>query len=170
MEASNKLDEYGLTAVYEPRKSNLAFIVEALVLLLFLVGSLAVITQLFALSANKANSSKHLEQAVIAAANAAERFSADPSNVEQTKMENGLAVTCSVNETALGYGTRYDVIITVFDESGEVYSLQTARYMPAKATKQTERLASGDTGAAENTGSAAQGGAQGEAQAVEVIE
>ncbi len=132
--SQQELERPGYLALYKPRRSSLAFIVEALVLLVFLIGSLAIIAQLFAASANKATQSSQLEQAVILASNTAEQFSADPKNVKETAMSNGLAVTCTVNETSLSHGTRYDALIVVFNESGEVYRLNTVRYVPHEYT------------------------------------
>ena len=132
--SQHELERPGYLALYKPRRSSLAFIVEALVLLVFLIGSLAVITQVLALSANKATESRHLERAAILASNAAEQFSADPKSVEETVVVDGLALTCTVNETALAQGTRYEASIIVFSESGEVYRLNTTRYVPRAYT------------------------------------
>lgn len=167
MEGEFRLEER--RPAYAPRRSSMAFIIEALVLLLFLIASLAIITQLLTLSANKANESKRLEQAVIIAANAAERFSADPTSVEETSMENGLAVTCSVNETALAYGTQYDALIAVYDENGELYHLQTTRYVPTQYEKQTTRITEGNAGGqtAGNTDTTTSGTTSGNTEVIE---
>ena len=163
MDAQINFDSQIRAARKTQRESSLAFIVEALVLLLFLIGSLAIITQLFSLSANKATQSKHLEQGVIVASNVAERFSANPKGVEEMTNERGLAVSCSVTEENLAYGTRYDALITVFDDNGEVYRLTTSRYVPTSYEKITAYVAANpqgadvgatDSGASGNTGSA----------------
>ena len=145
--SQQELERPGYLTLYNPRRSSLAFIVEALVLLVFLIASLAVIMQVFAASANKATESRQLEQAVILASNAAERFSADPTGIEETTMVDGLALTCKVSETALAQGTRYEASITVFSENGEIYRLNTARYVPRTFTGVTADNAAGNTAA-----------------------
>lgn len=152
-----ELDRPGYLALYKPRRSSLAFIVESLVLLVFLIASLAVIMQVLAASANKATESRQLEQAVILASNAAEKFSADPTGIEETTMAGELALTCTVDETSLAQGTRYTASIVVFNKSGEIYRLSTARYVPREYTGVTTGNATGST-AAEQPG--AQSGTQ----------
>ena len=142
--SQQELERPGYLALYKPRRSSLAFIVESLVLLVFLIASLAVIMQVLAASANKATESRQLEQAVILASNAAERFSADPTGIEETTMVDGLALTCKVSETALAQGTRYEASITVFSENGEIYRLNTARYVPRAFTGVTADNAAGN--------------------------
>ena len=124
------LGQQAFSARTGKRTTSMAFIVETLVLLVFLVGSLAVITQLFASSASKAVESQDLERAVILAANTAERFSADPEGVEETTTAGDLAVNCAINTETLSYGTQYDATIIVYSSEGEVYRLQTSRYKP----------------------------------------
>lgn len=140
MEGELNIDRRGGVAAPKPRRSSLAFIVEALILLLFLIGSLAVVVQLFSLSANKATQGKHLEQAVVAAANVAERFSANPKSVEENSTVGSLAVKCQVEETKLAHGVKYDATIIVFDENGEVYRLNTSRYAPTAYAMVTQSL------------------------------
>ncbi len=140
MEGQLNIDRRGTLSTYKPRKSSLAFIVEILVLLLFLIGSLAVIIQLLTLSASRASESKHLEQAVVVAANTAERFSADPTSVAENTTVGELSVNCKVEETKFTYGTQYDAIITVYDNDGEVYRLKTSRYAPTTFEMVTQRL------------------------------
>lgn len=116
-----------------------AFMVEALVLLFFLVASLAVFTQLFAYSANGAKEAQRITQATELAQNAAEEFSANPQAVAagqtvgpgtaQGEGADGFTVSCDVSDEAQGNGTYYTAHITVTDDEGEAYALDAARYV-----------------------------------------
>ena len=66
-------------------RTTTAFMIEVLVLLFFLVASLAVFTQLFAYSANSAKQAQRLTQATEIAQNAAEEFSANPQAAAEGK-------------------------------------------------------------------------------------
>lgn len=116
-----------------------AFMVEALVLLFFLVASLAVFTQLFAYSANGAKEAQRITQATELAQNAAEEFSANPQAVAagqtvglgaaQGEGADGFTVSCDVSNEAQGHGTYYTAHITVTDSEGEAYALDASRYV-----------------------------------------
>lgn len=116
-----------------------AFMVEALVLLFFLVASLAVFTQLFAYSANGAKQAQRLTQATELAQNAAEEFSANPQAVAagqtvglgtaQGGNADGFTVSCNVSDEAQGHGTYYTAHISVSDNEGEAYALDASRYV-----------------------------------------
>lgn len=124
-----------LSASRNAKRSSVAFIVESLVMLVFLVASLAIVTQLLAASADRASQSQHLEQAVIAAANTAEQFSADPTGVAaQSSSSNGLTTACAVTPTRTSSGTLYSAAISVSDGTGVIYTLQTSRYVSGGAS------------------------------------
>lgn len=114
-----------------------AFMVEALVLLFFLVASLAVFTQLFAYSANEAKQAGRLTQATAIAENAAEEFSVNPTAVAQGKPvgqaaaqgADGFTVSCDVSAETQAAGTFYTAHISVSDNEGEAYALDAARYV-----------------------------------------
>lgn len=116
-----------------------AFMVEALVLLFFLVASLAVFTQLFAYSANGAKEAQRITQATELVQNAAEEFSANPQAVAagqtvglgaaQSEGADSFTVSCDVSDEAQGHGTYYTAHITVTDSEGEAYALDASRYM-----------------------------------------
>lgn len=115
-----------------------AFMVEALVLLAVLVACMAVFTQLFAHAITTAQESERTSNAVIAAQNAAEEFSADPESVYAGKpVGEGVAangtedeqVVCNVTKTAQAAGTLYAAHITVSDSVGIAYELDVTRYV-----------------------------------------
>ena len=113
--------------------TSIAFIVESILLLVFLVGSLAVLTQVFTLSLNRSVESRTLDAATIAASTIAEHFAADPSDVVDEVQLGDLRVTCQVTEEPHDNGTLYSAHIEVYDLTGSsgggpVYSLDTARY------------------------------------------
>ena len=113
--------------------TSVAFIVESILLLVFLVGSLAVLTQVFTLSLNRSVESRTLDAATIAASTIAEHFAADPSDVVDEVKLGDLKITCQVTEEPRANGTMYLAHIDVYDLTGSsgdapVYSLDTARY------------------------------------------
>lgn len=77
-----------------PRWAGAAFLVEAMLLLVFLIASFAVFTQLFAAAADRANRSEALTEAVVAASTVAERFAADPAAVQRETREGNMVVIC----------------------------------------------------------------------------
>lgn len=105
-----------------------AFLVEALVLLLFLVASLGVFMQAFARARAMGAQAAQLESAVALASDMAERFCADPAAVSEPVEEDGLVATCDVEAPAAGEAAPLRAIITVTDAGGAVvYELVTAR-------------------------------------------
>jgi len=108
---------------------NGAFIIEALILLIFLVLSIAVFTQLFAWSASQSTKSYDLQQAVLAATNTAEEFANDPTGVDELTTEGDLDVVCDVTPSDMPNGTLYSAHITVDKDGEELYSLDTKRYV-----------------------------------------
>lgn len=118
------------TAIKRSNKSGRAFIIESLVLFVFLVATLIVVSQLFFASINMSSQGRDLERATIIASNAAERFTANPTGANLDATENGLSVSCDVTPQRMGSGILYDADITVTDENDVViYAIQTSRYV-----------------------------------------
>lgn len=121
-----------------PAWSGAAFIVEAMLLLVFLIASIAVFTQAFALAAEKSAEADELSRAVAAASNVAERFAADPQSVTSSSTEGDLVVLCDVTSEGRDGGTLYEATIEVYeansaneasaDGAEPLYSITTARY------------------------------------------
>lgn len=116
-----------------------AFLVEALVLLVFLVASLSILVALFVQARTEADEGERLSQAVQLAQNAAEEFAADPAGSQGLAIEDGgLVTTVQVGEEAHESGSLLNATVTVVDEEGggsieageEIYRLDTARYVP----------------------------------------
>ena len=116
-----------------------AFLVEALVLLVFLVASLSILVALFVQARTGADEGERLSQAVQLAQNAAEEFAADPAGSQGLAIEDGgLVATVQVGEEAHESGSLLSATVTVVDEEGggsieageEIYRLDTARYVP----------------------------------------
>lgn len=105
-----------------------AFIVEALLLLVFLTGSLAVLMNLNAEADRIGRSSANLMNALVLASNSAEEFAADPGAVvaaqsldagqtdANLRYENGLVLVRDVTAEATGAGVMYRATITVWNE------------------------------------------------------
>lgn len=119
-------------------KSTTAFVVETLILLVALVSSMGVLTQLFSRSIAASQQSERLCQAVNVAENAAEEFAADPAGVAAGKKvgrgvalkgRDGYRVSCETAQVKRNAGTLWRAHITVSDSQGKVYSLDTSRYV-----------------------------------------
>ena len=97
-----------------------AFLVEALVLLAFLVMSLAVLITLFVNAQLESAGGERLAQAVHLAQNAAEEFAANPTDAEALAIEqDGLAVTAQLSYEPHESGTLVRAVIAVTEQGGE---------------------------------------------------
>lgn len=117
--------------------NSTAFLVEALVLLFFLVASIAIFVQAFGASTEASTQASRLSSACQVAQAAAEEFEAYPAAAAAGKaVGEGVAangtdrfqVTCDVESKAAGKGLLYTATITVSDGLGEAYSLQASAY------------------------------------------
>ncbi|MBQ3302288.1 MAG: hypothetical protein IJH04_09155 [Eggerthellaceae bacterium] len=126
--------------VSRPTWSGAAFIVGALLLLVFVATSSAIFVQLFAFATGQATDSVELSQAVAAAQNVAERFAADPESIDRTTQFDNLVVASDIDDEKREHGTFYTATISVYKSdvaanaegspSGEpIYSISTARYV-----------------------------------------
>lgn len=129
MAVSNEMSSNKLTRGRSGSRHNTAFLVEALVVLAFLMVSLAVFVQLFSKAQLEGLSANRLSEAVLIATNRAEEFSANPTAVPEQTNEEDLVVRCDVTPTKRDAGTLYDATITVLDGNEEVYTLHTSRYV-----------------------------------------
>lgn len=160
-----------------------ALLVEALVLLAFLVASLALFMQVFAQARGMGAEGSELAQAVAMASNLAEEFAADPATEPEPLERDGLTASCEVATVAAddvggltgsdaddassdgssgAAGTLYRATILVTDGDGdEVYRLVTERYASgddaAEADGDTLVEAAGNGNASTGTASAADG-------------
>lgn len=119
-----------LTSRFRSSWSSVAFIVEAMVLLVFLVASFAVLTQLFSASLNRSVQSRSLDAATIAATSIAEHFAADPTAVQDSVQLGDLNIVTDVVKESHDNGVVYTAHIKVYDtrENKQVYELTTSRY------------------------------------------
>lgn len=125
-----------------------AFIVEALVLLVFLIASLAVLMQVIGGAHERGEDADRLSNAIILASNDAETFAADPTAgdlVTTYALVNGeliveagndaperadrYDVTRTVQAQAQQTGTLYEAHIEVTSDDVIVYQVDTARYV-----------------------------------------
>lgn len=125
-----------------------AFIVEALLLLVFLVASLAVIMQVIGGAHERGSEADHLSNAVVLASNDAEKFAAGPAEGDLSTtfaLVDGMLVEAapgdaegaerySVARTVQAHaeqaGTLYEAHIEVSSDGEVVYQVDTARYVP----------------------------------------
>ena len=100
--------------VQHGRWSGAAFLIEAMLLLVFVMASLAVLTQMFATASDHANRSRDLTDAVAATSTVAERFAADPSAVPEKQLVGTMYVTCLVSAEHRAGGTLYNADISAY--------------------------------------------------------
>lgn len=113
--------------------SSVAFVVESILLLVFLAASLAVLTKVFSASLNASVESRTLDAATIAAGSIAEHFAADPTGIDERTELGDLLIVCDVTDEQRKDGTLYHASIAVYDKTGThgdepVYELATACY------------------------------------------
>lgn len=117
-----------------------AFLVEAMVILAFLVVSLAILISVFVHARIESAQGAHQTEAIHLAQNAAEQFSADPAGSQGLVLaQDELRATVEVTPEPHEDGTLYRATVSVVDEAGvgrhdqnaETYRLDTARYVPA---------------------------------------
>lgn len=141
------------SAAPHSRWSGTAFLVEAMLLLVIIMASLAVFTQLFAESAERANASRSLTDAVAAATATAELFCADPTGVKSEFTEGDLRVVCQVTPERRAGGIVYYATISVYGtesadaaadmNAGEAGAVQTNIAVEPLYTVQTAKYESG---------------------------
>lgn len=105
-----------------------AFIVEALLLLVFLAGSLAVLMEVNAAADMRGKESAHLVNALTMASNAAETFAADPEGAlsatsvvagetdDNVQYADGLVLVREVSVEAVEAGALYHAAITIWNQ------------------------------------------------------
>lgn len=131
--------------------SGTAFVIEALVLLAFMVASLAILLTLFSDAHLRAEDTLKLEAAVAVAGDEAEAFGANPFAVPAEQEVTYQDQTCTVRLTpdAMVYagGVLYNATISVSFDNEELYTVQTARYVRS-GTSTTRLLSQGETDSA----------------------
>ncbi|MBQ9059485.1 MAG: hypothetical protein IJ125_09900 [Atopobiaceae bacterium] len=125
----DKLPGHTRSANERTSERNAGFLVEALLLLAFLIVALAIFVQLFSQASRAGAHSAEVNRAVLLASNVAEQFASNPTTVSAETTSEGLTASCTVNPRATERGTLYQANIVVTNEEGEtVYSLQSANY------------------------------------------
>lgn len=96
-----------------------AFVIEALLLLLFLAASLAIVMQLFGTSYTQGVQNQKAAEAIQVATNVAEEFAAQPARKSFSQTEGDYAVSCVVVPKEYDGGTLYEATITVYEGFAE---------------------------------------------------
>lgn len=120
-------------------RSNIAFIIEMLVLLVFVAGCLAVLIQMFSFAHHQGQENAKTVKAIHLASNAAECFSADPTAAPEREVFDDMVVFTTVKSESRSAGTLYIATIEVYSAddrdaqagSRPFYGLETARYVKA---------------------------------------
>ena len=108
---------------------GMAFVIESLVLLVFLTASLAVFSVLLGTSHTTGASTRGLTTAVLAADNVAEQFAAAPSSVSAETIDGDNVVKTTITPQKMDGGTLYNATIGVYQNDAELYRMTTARYV-----------------------------------------
>lgn len=103
------------TRFARPGWSGVAFIVEALVLLVFLAAAVAIFTRLFSGAATRSDEALQLTRAVAAAQSTAERFAADPESVYTVETDGDFVIVTDFTREEMAAGTLYCATISVYD-------------------------------------------------------
>ena len=124
-QTSNNARRLGAT-----RWAGTAFLVEAMLLLAFIVISIAITTQMFAASLDQSKQSLYISEGVSLSSSLAERFAASPGDVQSTLEGDHVYAVCEVTSESRASGTVHHALITAYDrESGAVvYTIETERY------------------------------------------
>lgn len=153
-----------------------AFLVEALVLLVFLVASLSILVGLFVQARTEGAAGERLSRAVQLAQNTAEAFAADPAAAQDLVMEDdGLVATVQAEGEPHESGWLLNATVTVVDRDGssafgpgeEAYRLETARYVPGFAGDALQAAGGSDVVEATGGSNAAAAPASGDESGVE---
>lgn len=129
------------------RRMNRAFIVEALVLLVFIAASIALLIQLFVAAGMQSVQAHDLSMSTRLAADAAETFSASPTagtatarfdadgnelSADASDSAAAWTVTTNVTSAKQSTGVLYKADITVAAKDGSTYDVATERYVSGK--------------------------------------
>lgn len=121
-----------------------AFILEALILLVFLLAFSVILLGLFSGTHTRSAEAERLSGAIVLATNDAEAFAADPRTSTQTfyysigdgtisltdeSDSHALAVNRTVSKEARDGGTMYYADISVTQQDESIYELSTSRYV-----------------------------------------
>jgi len=128
-----------------PPKKRGAFspvLIELTIVILFFALSTSIVVRLIAAASAVSSESRFHARALLAMETVAEQIKADPAASGEADengvrafpvpVENGLVVNCVVTGGERhAQGVYYSIELSVTDDSGEVYTLQAAKYMPS---------------------------------------
>lgn len=128
---------------------GLAFIMEALILLIFLVISIAVLMQVFGAAHTHGQNADSLSRSVTLASNEAELFNANPSEETESfyiiqgdsltetdgMTEGAFRVSRTVVEESTDGGTLYHATIVVERNNSDIYEITSTRYVSGAEVK-----------------------------------
>lgn len=120
-----------------------AFILEILVIMLFIIVSIAVLAQIFALAKQENDDATSLSYAVIIAANEAEFFASNPTDnsvrnyqitnealeTTESPAADSFSVLKNTNSVRTPAGTLYETNLEVVRHNQIIYSIASARYV-----------------------------------------
>ena len=109
---------------------GVAFLVEAIILMMFLVATMAVFTNLLMGSQALSSNTHELTAAIVATANEAESFATHPSEGGTTATRDGFTITCTTEAIPQAGGMLYVAHLVTENAAGqEVYQLTTSKYV-----------------------------------------
>lgn len=110
-----------------PKRST--FVIEALLLFMCLLIVIAVSVAVVAFSSSQGAQAAHKEAAIVMATNIAERFSADPTSLQDAYSEGDYSADCSVDLSMDDAGSLYDATIVISWKGEQIYTLCTSKYV-----------------------------------------
>lgn len=109
---------------------SMAFFVEAIILMIFLVATMAVFTNLLMGSQVRSAETRQLTNAIVATSNEAEAFAINPHEGTTVTSGDGFTITCTAEATPGKGGTLYSAqLITTNAQGAEIYRLSTSKYV-----------------------------------------
>ena len=109
---------------------GVAFFVEAIILMVFLVATMAVFTNLLVSSQVRGADTSVLTNAIVVTENEAEAFAAHPEAGTTTVKQGNLTITRTVEAVEGEGGTLYRAELVTTNQSGiQIYSLTTSKYV-----------------------------------------
>ena len=106
-----------------------AFVIEALVLLVFLAAALAVFFTLLASSHMQSVENEKMAGAAVVATSTAEQFAATPTDVPATQNQGIYTVELITTPNKMEGGTMYKGEIVVYEGDRELFGMNTSRYV-----------------------------------------
>ena len=113
-------------------RTRSTFMVEALLLLAFVLILLAITVSLFAFASETSTNAQRMQEAADIAQNTAEEFISDPEAMPDAQTVGDYIVRCDIDREKTDAGVMYDARVTVIRGIEEVCTLSVSKYESAR--------------------------------------